>query len=92
MADVAWHAATRIMEGIGDLVQRIRDGRTGRVLGGRAIERTGGAVCSMHVEMRSTGFLVEPQNQGRWFISSLTPKPLGRFLIGLGLKTDGDGL
>jgi hypothetical protein len=92
MADVAWHAATRIMKGIGDLVQRIRDGRTGRVLGGRAIERTGGAVCSMHVEMRSAGFLVEPQNQGRWFISSLTPKPLGRFLIGLGLKTDGDGL
>jgi hypothetical protein len=25
-----------------------RDGRTDRVLGGRAIERSGGAVCSLH--------------------------------------------
>jgi uncharacterized membrane protein YhiD involved in acid resistance len=25
------------------------------------------AVCTMHVEMRSTSFLVEPQNQGRRF-------------------------
>jgi hypothetical protein len=27
------------------------------------------AVCTVHVEMRSAGFLVEPQNQGRvpWF-------------------------
>jgi hypothetical protein len=24
-------------------------------------------VCTWHVETRSTGFLVEPQNQGRWF-------------------------
>jgi hypothetical protein len=92
MADVAWHAATRIMEGIGDLVQRIRDGRTGRVLGGRAIERTGGAVCSMHVEMRSTCFLVEPQNQGRRVVSGLASKPLRWFLIGLGLKIYSDGL
>jgi hypothetical protein len=29
-------------------VQRIGVGRTGRVLGGRAIERSGGAVCSLH--------------------------------------------
>jgi hypothetical protein len=36
--------------------------------------------------------LVEPQNQGRRFVSGLTSKPLGQFLIGLGLKTDGDGL
>jgi hypothetical protein len=42
--------------------------------------------------MRSMGFLVEPQNQGRRFVSGLTSKPLGRFLIGLGLKTNGDGL
>jgi hypothetical protein len=32
-------------------------------------------VCTVHMEMRSTCFLFEPQNQGRWFIS------------GLGLKT-----
>jgi hypothetical protein len=26
-------------------------------------------VCTMHEETRSVGFLVEPQNQGRWFVS-----------------------
>jgi hypothetical protein len=39
--------------------------------------------------VRSAGFLVEPQNQGRRFVSCLASKPLRRFLIGLGLKTDG---
>jgi hypothetical protein len=29
-------------------VQRIGDGRTGRVLGGRAVERSGGVMCSLH--------------------------------------------
>jgi hypothetical protein len=38
------------------------------------------AVCTWHVETRSAGFLVEPQNQGG-----------GRFL-GLGLKTGSFGL
>jgi hypothetical protein len=33
----------------------------------------------MHVETRSAGFLVEPQNQGRRFVSGLSSKPLGRF-------------
>jgi hypothetical protein len=37
------------------------------------------AVCIWHVETRSVGFLVEPQNQGRQFVSSLTSKPLERF-------------
>jgi hypothetical protein len=45
---VAWHAVMRIMAGVGDLVQRTGDGRTGRILGGRAIERPGGAVCDLH--------------------------------------------
>jgi hypothetical protein len=64
VAGAAWRAATRIVAGIGDLVQRTGDGRTGQVLSGRAIETSGGAVCvcTMHVEMRSTGFLIEPQN------------------------------
>jgi hypothetical protein len=31
-----------------DLVQRIRDGRTGRVLRDRTIERSNDAVCSVH--------------------------------------------
>jgi hypothetical protein len=50
------------------------------------------AVCTVHVEMRSVDFLVEPQNQGRQFVNGLASKPLGRFLIGLGIKIDGDGL
>jgi hypothetical protein len=50
------------------------------------------AVCTVHAETRSIGFLVEPQNQGRLFVSGLTSKPLERFLIGLGLKIDGNGL
>jgi hypothetical protein len=55
-------AATRIMAGVGDLVQRTADGRTGRVLGGRAIERSDGAMCGLHHARgrRSAGFLVKP--------------------------------
>jgi hypothetical protein len=45
----AWRAATRTVAGVGDLVQRTGDGRTGRVLGGRAVERSGGAVCGLHL-------------------------------------------
>jgi hypothetical protein len=44
----AWCAVTRIMAGVGDLVQRTGDGRTGWVLSARAIERSGGAVCVLH--------------------------------------------
>jgi hypothetical protein len=45
----AWRAVTRTMVGVGDLVQRTRDGRIGRVLGGRVVERSGGAVCGLHL-------------------------------------------
>jgi hypothetical protein len=48
-AVAAWHAATRTVVGVGDLVQRTGDGRTGRVFGGRAVERSGGAVCGLHL-------------------------------------------
>jgi hypothetical protein len=34
--------------GVGDLVQRTGDGRTGRVLDGRVIERSGDTVCGLH--------------------------------------------
>jgi hypothetical protein len=37
------------MTGVEDLVQRTGDGRTGRVLGDWAIERSGGAVCGLHL-------------------------------------------
>jgi hypothetical protein len=36
------------MVGVGDLVHRIDDGHTGRVLGGRAIERPSDVVCDLH--------------------------------------------
>jgi hypothetical protein len=47
-AGAAWRAATSIVTGVGDLLQRTGDGRTGLVLSGRAIERSGDAVCSLH--------------------------------------------
>jgi hypothetical protein len=49
VAGVAWHAATRTVAGVVDLVQRTGDGRTGPVLGGRAVERSGGVVCGLHL-------------------------------------------
>jgi hypothetical protein len=44
------------------------------------------AVYPVHVETRSTDFLVEPQNQGRRFASGLASEPLGRFVSDLTLK------
>jgi hypothetical protein len=35
--------------GVGDLVQKTGDDHTGRVLGGRTVERSGGAVCGLHL-------------------------------------------
>jgi hypothetical protein len=46
---ISWRAATRTVAGVGYLVQRTGDSRTGRVLGDRAVERSGGAVCSLHL-------------------------------------------
>jgi hypothetical protein len=76
-AVTAWRAVMRTVVGVGDLVQRTRDDRTGRVLGGRVAPC---AVCTWHVETRSAGFFVEPQNQG------------GGGFPGLGLKTGSFGL
>jgi hypothetical protein len=36
------------MAGVGDLVQRTGDGRTGLVLDGQVIERSGGVMCGLH--------------------------------------------
>jgi hypothetical protein len=44
------------------------------------------AVYTWHVETRNEGFLVEPQNQGRRFVSGLASKPLERFVSGLASK------
>jgi hypothetical protein len=51
----------------------VLDGRRSR---GRVVPC---AVCTVHVKMRGAGLLVEPQNQGRWFLSGLASKPLRRF-------------
>jgi hypothetical protein len=82
VAGAAWRAAMRIMVGVGDLVQRTRDDRTSRVLGGRTIRRSGDVMCGLH---RTRGddehvFFVEPQNQG------------GGGFPDLGLKTGRYGL
>jgi hypothetical protein len=45
----AWRAATRTVAGVRDLVQRTGDCRTDRVLGGRAVERSGDAMCGLHL-------------------------------------------
>jgi hypothetical protein len=62
---------------VGDLVQRIGDGKAH--VGYSVAGRSGGrvmpcAVCTMHVEMRRSGFLVEPQNQLRVSWLSLKTK------------------
>jgi hypothetical protein len=38
----------RIMVGVGDLVQRTGDSRTGWVLSGQTIGRLGDAMCGLH--------------------------------------------
>jgi hypothetical protein len=48
VAGAACCTATRIVTGVGDLVQRTGDGRTCRVLSGQEIERSGDVVCSLH--------------------------------------------
>jgi hypothetical protein len=48
VSSAAWRAAVRIMAGVGDLVQRTGNDRTGQVLGGRAIKKSAGAVCGLH--------------------------------------------
>jgi hypothetical protein len=82
LAGAAWRAATRIQTRVGDLMQRTGDDQA--QVGYSVAGRSGGrmmscVICTMHMEMRSTSFLVEPQNQGRRFPD-------------LGLKTDSSNL
>jgi hypothetical protein len=44
----AWQAVTRIVTGVGDLMQRTRDGRTGRVFSGWTIGMSSDAVCGLY--------------------------------------------
>jgi hypothetical protein len=59
VAGAVWHAAMRTVVGVGDLMYWTGDGRTGRVLSGRAIERSGNTVCGLHRarENEERGFL-----------------------------------
>jgi hypothetical protein len=70
------------MAGVEDLVQRTGDGQA--QVGYSVAGRSGGrlmpcVVYTVHMEMRSTSFLVESQNQGQRF-------------PGLGLQTGSSGL
>jgi hypothetical protein len=49
VAGAVWCAAMMTVVGVGDLAQRIGDGRTGRVLGGQAVERSGDTLCGLHL-------------------------------------------
>jgi hypothetical protein len=48
VAGAALRVTTKIVAGVGDLMQRTGDGLTCRVLGGQMIRRSGDAVCSLH--------------------------------------------
>jgi hypothetical protein len=48
VAGAAWHAVTRIVTEVEGLVQRTENGRIGRVLSGRTIERSGGVGCGLY--------------------------------------------
>jgi hypothetical protein len=92
VAGAAWHVATRIMAGVGDLVQMTSDGRTGQVLGGEAIEMLSGAMCGLHrargdEEHEFLGCASKPRSTVCvWFdikitrtvFSCLTSKPVAR--------------
>jgi hypothetical protein len=57
VASAAWRAATRTVAGVEELVQRTGDGRTDRVLGGRAVKRSGDTICGLHLARGERGFL-----------------------------------
>jgi hypothetical protein len=69
----------RIVAGVGDLVQRTGNGRTGRVLRDRTIGRSGDTVCGLHRarEDEERGFFV------------LASKPRSTVCQCFGLKTTG---
>jgi hypothetical protein len=80
----AWQAATRIVVGVRALAQRTEEGQAQvgySVAGQLRGWVTLCMVCTMSVETRSAGFLVEPQNQGPRFVSGLASKPPERFSL-----------
>jgi hypothetical protein len=97
VAGAAWWTATRIMAGVGDLVQRTRVGRTSWVLGGWMIGRSGEAVCGLHrargdEECEFLGSVSKSRSMVcQWFglkttgmvFSSLASKPVATVFSGL---------
>jgi hypothetical protein len=83
VAGASWRAVTRTVAGVGDLVQRTgMVAQVGYLVAGQSRGRVAPcAVCTWHVETRSTDFSVEPQNQGRRFVSGLALKPLRQFSL-----------
>jgi hypothetical protein len=79
VASVKWWVVMRIVLGVEDLVHRIGDSRTGRVLGGRKIERSDDAVCDLH---HARG------DEKRGFLSSAS-KPRSTVCQWFDLKTTG---
>jgi hypothetical protein len=92
VAGAAWWAATRIVGGVGDLVQRTEDDCTGRVLGGRMIRevgwrlvrsipctwRWGAWVSWLSLKIKFDGlWVVWPQNQVMLWFPSLTSRLAG---------------
>jgi hypothetical protein len=49
VAGATWRATMRTVVEVGNLVQKIGDGRTGRILNDRAVEMSGGTVCGLHL-------------------------------------------
>jgi hypothetical protein len=85
VAGAARRATTRIVAGVGELEQSTRDGYTGRILGGRTIERSGDVVCGLH---RARGVQVSwlgLKNTGTIF-SSLASKPVATVFSDLASK------
>jgi hypothetical protein len=69
-------------------MQRTRDGQARvrySVVGRSGGRVTSCAVCIMHKKMRSTGFLVEPQNQGRQ-VSLFGPQIRQLWFVDLDIK------
>jgi hypothetical protein len=89
VASAAWWAATRIVAGVEDLVQRTRDGCTGQVLDGRTIGKSGDIVCGLHracgyEERRFLGRVSKPRSTVcQWF----SLKTTGMVCQWFGLKT-----